>query len=95
MKNHTDLMSVGDLTVAEMDDVLKLAAEMKADPIKFRGHMEGKTLALLFEKPSLRTRSTFEVAMNKMSGHSLHLAPADVGLGKRESTADIARNLER
>ena len=57
--------------------------------------MEGRTLALLFEKPSLRTRTTFEVAMNKMSGHSIYLAPSDVGLGKRESTADIARNLER
>ena len=95
MKNHTDYISIGDLTAAEVNDVLNLAAEMKADPIKFRGHMEGKTLALLFEKPSLRTRSTFEVAMNKMSGHSLYLAPSDVGLGKRESTADIARNLER
>ncbi len=95
MKNHTDYISNDDLTAAEFNDVLTLAAEMKADPIRFRGHMEGKTLALLFEKPSLRTRSTFEVAMNKMSGHSLYLAPADVGLGKRESTADIARNLER
>jgi ornithine carbamoyltransferase len=95
MRKHTDYITIGDLTAAEVDEVLALAAEMKADPTRFRGHMEGKTLALLFEKPSLRTRSTFEVAMNKMSGHSLYLAPADVGLGKRESTADIARNLER
>jgi ornithine carbamoyltransferase len=92
---HEDYISIDDLTVAEVDEVLKLAAEMKADPTRFRGHMEGRTLALLFEKPSLRTRTTFEVAMNKMSGHSIYLAPSDVGLGKRESTADIARNLER
>jgi len=68
---------------------------MKRDPAPFRGAMEGRSLALVFEKPSLRTRTTFEVAMNRMSGHSIYLAPSDVGLGKRESTADIARNLDR
>ena len=93
--NHTDYISIHDLSVEEVDEVLTLASEMKADTAKFKGAMEGKTLALLFEKPSLRTRTTFEVAMTKLSGASIYLAPSDVGLGKRESTADIAKNLER
>ena len=93
--NHTDYISIHDLSTEDVAEVLDLAAEMKANTEKFRGAMEGKTLALLFEKPSLRTRVTFEVAMTKLSGASVYLAPADVGLGKRESTADIARNLER
>jgi ornithine carbamoyltransferase len=93
--NHSDYISIHDLSVDDVKEVLDLAAEMKANTEKFKGAMEGKTLALLFEKPSLRTRVTFEVAMTKLSGASVYLAPSDVGLGKRESTADIARNLER
>jgi len=93
--NHTDYISIHDLTTEDVAEVLGRAAEMKRGPDKFRGAMEGRTLALLFEKPSLRTRVTFEVAMTKLSGASVYLAPSDVGLGKRESTADIARNLER
>ena len=85
--NQSDYISIHDLTSDEVDEVLGLAAEMKADPGKFAGTMTGKTLALLFEKPSLRTRVTFQVAMTKLSGSSIYLAPSDVGLGKRESTA--------
>jgi ornithine carbamoyltransferase len=93
--NQSDYISIHDLSADEVAEVLGLAAEMKADAGRFAGSMTGKTLALLFEKPSLRTRTTFEVAMTKLSGASIYLAPSDVGLGKRESTADIARNLER
>jgi len=93
--NQTDYISIGDLSTEEVAEVLDLAAEMKADASRFRGAMEGKTLVLLFEKPSLRTRVTFQVAMTKLSGASIYMAPSDVGLGKRESTADVARNLER
>jgi len=57
--------------------------------------LSGKTLALLFEKPSLRTRVSFEMAMYQLGGHSIYLSPQEVGLGKRESAADTARVLSR
>ena len=57
--------------------------------------LEGKTLALLFEKPSLRTRVSFDVAMQQLGGHALYLSPAEVGLGEREPVADVARVLSR
>ncbi len=57
--------------------------------------LAGKNLALLFEKPSLRTRVSFEVAMRQLGGHALYLSPAEVGLGKREPVADVARVLSR
>jgi len=57
--------------------------------------LAGKTLALLFEKPSLRTRVSFEMAMHQLGGHSIYLSPQEVGLGKREGVADVARVLSR
>ncbi|MBI4179071.1 ornithine carbamoyltransferase [bacterium] len=57
--------------------------------------LKGATVALLFEKPSLRTRVSFEVAITKLGGHPVYLGPTEVGLGKRESVADVARNLGR
>jgi ornithine carbamoyltransferase len=57
--------------------------------------LKGKTLALLFEKPSLRTRVSFDVAMHQLGGHAVYLSPAEVGLGEREPVADVARVLSR
>ncbi len=57
--------------------------------------LAGKTLAMIFEKPSLRTRVTFEVGMTQLGGYAVYLTPSDIRLGERESVADIARNLER
>jgi ornithine carbamoyltransferase len=57
--------------------------------------LKGKTLALLFEKPSLRTRVSFDVAMQQLGGHAVYLSPAEVGLGEREPVADVARVLSR
>lgn len=57
--------------------------------------LAGRTLAMIFEKPSLRTRVTFEAGMTQLGGHAIYLAPADIGLGVRETVADVARNLER
>jgi ornithine carbamoyltransferase len=92
---HTDLISVHDLTAQEFEEILSLAADFKSGSEHFRNALEGKILALVFEKPSLRTRVTFEVAMLRQGGQSLYLSPAEIGVGKRESVADIARNLER
>jgi ornithine carbamoyltransferase len=68
---------------------------MKADPRAFASVLTGKALALIFEKPSLRTRVTFDVAMYQLGGHAVYLSPAEISMGKRESTYDVAKNLER
>jgi ornithine carbamoyltransferase len=94
-----DLLSAADLGVAEVELVFERAAALKAEFRATRRHavlpLAGRTLAMLFQKPSLRTRVTFEAGMTQLGGHAVHLATADVGVGTRESAADVARNLER
>lgn len=92
-----DLISVADLTSEQIAGLLDLALELKsklkqgkAEPL-----LEGKTLAMIFEKPSLRTRVTFDVGMAQLGGHAVYLGPNQIQLGKRESVADVARNLGR
>jgi ornithine carbamoyltransferase len=88
-----DLLSIVDLTPEELRGVLEMALRMKqggCTPL-----LQGKTLALLFEKASLRTRVSFDVAMQQLGGHAVYLSQAEVGLGQRESVADIARVLSR
>jgi ornithine carbamoyltransferase len=94
-----DLLSAADLNVAEVELVFDRAAELKAEFRASRRHVDqplaGRTLAMLFQKPSLRTRVTFEAGMTQLGGHAVHLATSDVGLGTRESVTDVARNLDR
>jgi ornithine carbamoyltransferase len=88
-----DLLSISDLGG---EDIRRLISEAVA--IKARGWLSllsQRTLALLFEKPSLRTRVSFELAMRQLGGEALYLSPAEVGLGKRESVSDVARVLSR
>ena len=92
-----DLVSMDDLTAEELWAVLDFARDLKR-----RGEradrpqpLSGRTLAMIFEKPSLRTRVTFEVAMYQLGGTSIYLAPQDAQLGTRETIPDAARNLER
>lgn len=92
-----DFVSMDDLSVEELNEVLNFAVELKR---RMKGGdrppmLAGKVLALLFEKPSLRTRVTFEVGMLQLGGHAIYLAPSDVQMGSRESVPDVARNLER
>ncbi|PTL36115.1 ornithine carbamoyltransferase [Candidatus Methylomirabilis limnetica] len=92
-----DLLSIRDLTVLEIDGLFDLAADLKAQQRKGIAHplLTGKTLGMIFEKPSLRTRVTFEVGMAQLGGRAIYLAPADIQLGKRETVKDVAKNLER
>ncbi|MFH1639749.1 MAG: ornithine carbamoyltransferase [Chloroflexota bacterium] len=88
-----DLLSVSDLSGADIRRLISMAVDLKA-----RGWIKmlsGKTLALLFEKPSLRTRVSFEMAMRQLGGEVIYLSPAEVGLGKREPVSDVARVLCR
>jgi len=92
-----DFLSVLDLTHEEVERVLDLASEMKDDRAAGRTGLrplEGRHVALLFEKPSLRTRTTFTVAIRELGGEVIE-PPADVAFGGRESVEDVARNLER
>jgi ornithine carbamoyltransferase len=90
----TGLLSVADLTSAEIQHLIENAAFLKRGQ-KADARLKGKTVALLFEKPSLRTRVSFEVAMWQLGGHAVYLSPSEVGLGKRESISDVARTLSR
>jgi ornithine carbamoyltransferase len=90
-----DFLSLHDITISEMQALLHLAEEVKAHPETYTVALQGKMAALIFEKPSLRTRVTFEVGFEQMGGHAVYLAPGDIGLGKRESVKDVARNLSR
>lgn len=93
-----DLLSISDLSAEEIQAIFDLAINMKSQPREEQlAHpvLPGKTLAMIFEKPSLRTRVTFEAGMTQLGGHGIYLQPADIKLGQRESVADAARNLER
>ncbi len=92
-----DFLSLTDLSRSELEEVLDLAATLKRDlkAGKRPPLLAGKSLAMIFEKPSLRTRVTFEVGMTQLGGYAIYLTPKDIQLGERESVADIARNLDR
>ncbi|MCL6500246.1 MAG: ornithine carbamoyltransferase [Firmicutes bacterium] len=91
------LLSVRDLSPQEIRQVLDLAHHLKREHRAGIRHevLTGKAVALLFEKPSLRTRVTFEVGVRQLGGYSVYLAPQDVQLGVRETVPDVARNLSR
>jgi ornithine carbamoyltransferase len=90
-----DLIAERDLTHRDLELIFQLAERVKASPGSFAQALQGKQLALIFEKPSLRTRVTFEVGMTSMGGYAIYLDHTKPRLGERESIKDIARNLER
>ncbi|MFB3075787.1 MAG: ornithine carbamoyltransferase, partial [Candidatus Methylomirabilales bacterium] len=92
-----DLVSIRDFTREEIEALFSLATDLKRRLKRGKSHprLSGKTLALIFEKPSLRTRVSFEVAMTHLGGHAIYLAPQDIRLGARETVEDGARNLSR
>ena len=92
-----DFVSLADWSADELRAMLARAAELKA--LNRRGQrpqtLEGRSLAMFFEKPSLRTHVTFEAGMTQLGGHAIWLRPEQVGIGTRESAADVAQNLSR
>lgn len=90
-----DFLSIRDLSPSEMEYLLFLGRQIKARPSAYHEELQGKTLALIFEKPSLRTRVSFDVGIHQLGGFCLYLSPAEIHLGKRESIHDVAKNLER
>jgi len=89
--------SVKDMTAEETLGVLGLAESLKRDQKDGRPHprLAGRTLAMVFQKPSLRTRVSFEIGMTQLGGHAIYLGPDDIHLGERETTEDIAIVLSR
>ncbi len=88
-----DLLSVADLGGEDIRLLISEAVNMKAEG--WLSLLDRKILALVFEKPSLRTRVSFEIAMQQLGGHCIYLSPGEVGLGKRESVSDVAQVLSR
>jgi len=88
-----DLLSIADLNREDIPLLISRAMELKEEG--WRHSLSEKVLALVFEKPSLRTRVSFEIAMRQMGGSAIYLSPAEVGLGKREPVPDVARVLSR
>ncbi len=90
-----DLLTGAEWSPADTRDLLHRTADIKARPSKYGTTLRGKHIALIFEKPSLRTRVTFEVGIQSMGGNIVFLDHTQARLGERESIPDVARNLER
>src|SRR3972149_3442906 len=90
-----DFLAISDYSSDEIQDLLDLAVKLKKEYFT-KGNQpifKGKTLGMIFQKPSLRTRISFDMAMRHCGGDALYLSPNEIGLGKRESIADVARVL--
>ncbi len=92
-----DVLSIADFSAAELRTILRRAHALKLERRSGVPHriLEGRTLAMIFEKPSLRTRCTFETGMTQFGGHAIDLAQEHMQMGTRESVPDVARNLDR
>src|SRR5512139_2742302 len=90
-----DFIAISDFSAVEIQSILDLAVQQKKEHLAGGNPplLKGKVLAMIFQKPSLRTRVSFDMAMRHLGGDALYLSPAEIGLGKRESIADIARVL--
>ncbi|HVA23753.1 MAG TPA: ornithine carbamoyltransferase [Chloroflexota bacterium] len=88
-----DFLSVDDLSAEELRSLLDLADRLKAG--EQSDALKGRSVALLFEHPSLRTRLTFDLGVQQLGGHSIYMSPSEVNLDGREPVPDVARNLER
>jgi ornithine carbamoyltransferase len=90
-----DLVSIEQLEESEIQELFGLTEEIKKQRHLYRSTLDGAVLALIFEKPSLRTRFTFEAGIYELGGTGIYLGPAEIGLGKRETIQDAAKNIER
>jgi ornithine carbamoyltransferase len=90
-----DFISIRDFSSSEILYLLVLARQIKTHPTTYGEALKRQTLAMIFEKPSLRTRVSFDVGIQQLGGFSIYLSPTEIHLGKRESVYDVAKNLER
>ena len=90
-----DFLTMKEAEAVDLENLFKLAEKMKKDPSAFLNKLKGKSIALLFQKPSVRTRVSFQVGMSQLGGSSVYMDPQERPLGVRESTKDVARVLSR
>ena len=90
-----DFISIKDLTLKEIQEIFALTDKLKKHKARFSKALAGKTLALIFQKPSNRTRVSFEVGMYQLGGYSIYLGPDEINLGVRESIKDVSKTLSR
>jgi ornithine carbamoyltransferase len=90
-----DFLSINDWTPSELAKMLELSRTVKSNPAGVRKALDGMSIALVFEKQSLRTHVTFDVGVHQLGAHPVYLTQGDISLGKRESISDTAKNLER
>jgi ornithine carbamoyltransferase len=90
-----DFISIHDLSIYEFNEILELTEQIKAHPQRFQNKLNNKILAMIFQKPSLRTRVTFEAGMLELGGEAIYLGPSDIQMGARETPYDVGKNLER
>jgi len=89
-----DLVSIMDVK-DDMMEIIDLAFKIKKKPEEYMEKLKGKSLAMIFEKPSTRTRTSFEVAMTQLGGHALYMSPRDMQMGRGETISDTAKVLSR
>lgn len=89
------LVKISDFSKAEIEKIIKKAIEIKRNPQDFRSSLKGETLLMIFEKPSLRTRVSFEVGMQQLGGHAIFYSIKDSPLGKKENIHDTAKAASR
>ncbi|MFI5252519.1 MAG: ornithine carbamoyltransferase [Bacteroidota bacterium] len=90
-----DFLSIADWSAEELTGLLDLSRKIKEYPANYRSALAGKSIAMIFEKQSLRTHVTFDVGIFQLGAHAIYLTQGDISLGKRESVYDTAKNLER
>ncbi|MDI6765775.1 MAG: ornithine carbamoyltransferase [Bacteroidota bacterium] len=90
-----DFLSIADWSTDELFELIDLSKKIKKNPEDYRQALQGKSVATIFEKQSLRTHVTFDVGIYQLGAHPIYLTQADISLGKRESVYDTGKNLER
>src|ERR1700722_7770048 len=91
----SDLLTGTEWSAAHVQELFRLAPDVKAHPERYKSALAGRSVAMIFEKPSRRTRATFEVGVASLGGTAVYLDHADTELGDRESIPDVARCLSR
>lgn len=90
-----DLLSIGGLSPDYIGEILELGRKVKKDKAQYADSLKGKSIGLIFQKPSNRTRVSFEIGMVQLGGYAIYLGPSEIGMGGRESVKDVARVLSR
>jgi len=90
-----DLLSITDLGIKEINDILALTEKIKKDRVGYSQSLKARCIGLIFQKPSNRTRVSFEIGMVQLGGYAIYLGPSEIGMGGRESVKDVARVLSR